>query len=131
MSGTRFGYVIVYVASVAGSVDFYRRAFGLELRFVHESGAYAEMETGATALAFAVESAFPEGVELAANRRERPCAGVEVALVVDDVEAAYAQALGAGAGAVQAPTSKPWGQIVAYVRDADGLLVELCSAIER
>ncbi len=131
MSGTRFGYVIVYVASVTESVDFYRRAFGLALRFVHESGTYAEMETGETALAFAVESAFPKGVELAVNRIPGPCAGVEVALVVDDVEAAYETALGAGAGAVQAPTSKPWGQVVAYVRDVDGLLVELCSAIER
>jgi lactoylglutathione lyase len=26
-----------------------------------------------------------------------------------------------------APTKKPWGQTVAYVRDLDGHLVELCT----
>jgi len=131
MPGTRFGYVIVYVAAVGESVDFYQRAFGLELRFLHESGAYAEMESGATALAFADESASPKGVEVALNRQDRPSAGIELAFVVDDVEAAYQRAVDAGAEKLQAPKSTPWGQVVAYVRDAGGVLVELCSAIER
>jgi hypothetical protein len=37
---------------VLASVEFFEKAFGLERRFVHESG-YGEMETGTTALAFA------------------------------------------------------------------------------
>ena len=49
----RFGYTILYVADVAGSVEFYERAFGLERRLLHGSGQYAELETGSTALAFA------------------------------------------------------------------------------
>jgi hypothetical protein len=28
------------------------------------------------------------------------------------------------------PKKKPWGQIVAYVRDLDGNLVELCTAVD-
>ena len=28
------------------------------------------------------------------------------------------------------PHAKPWGQVVAYVRDLNGFLVELCSAME-
>ena len=48
----KFGYTIVYVADVAASLAFFERAFGLATRFVHESG-YGELETGATALAFA------------------------------------------------------------------------------
>ncbi|WP_353954881.1 hypothetical protein [uncultured Methylobacterium sp.] len=35
----------------------------------------------------------------------------------------------AGALPVAAPMTKPWGQTVAYVRDGDGVLVELCSAV--
>ena len=31
--------------------------------------------------------------------------------------------------AVSPPVAKPWGQIVAYVRDPDGHLVELCSPL--
>ena len=49
----QFAYTILYVADVAASLDFFERAFGLSRRFLHESGAYGELETGATTLAFA------------------------------------------------------------------------------
>ncbi len=61
------------------------------------------------------------------NRPDSPPAGVEVGFVVDDVEIAYKKALFAGAVPVMAPKQKPWGQIVAYVRDNNGCLVELCT----
>ena len=64
----RLGYIILYVADVAKTVAFYERAFGLERRFVHESGTYAEMETGATAFAFAEEA-----VVAAQGQRFQPC----------------------------------------------------------
>ena len=48
----RLGYVILHVPDVTAATAFYEAAFGLACRFVHPSG-YAEMETGATALAFA------------------------------------------------------------------------------
>ena len=38
-------------------------------------------------------------------------------------------ALAAGATAVRAPAKKPWGQIVSYVRDNNGFLVEICSPV--
>jgi uncharacterized glyoxalase superfamily protein PhnB len=49
--------------------------------------------------------------------------------VTGDPHAAYTHAIAAGALPVQAPRAKPWGQVVGYVRDLDGVLVELCSAI--
>ncbi|MGE8356838.1 MAG: VOC family protein, partial [Microvirgula sp.] len=49
----KFGYTIVYVASVAETLTFYQQAFGFDTRFLHESGEYGELETGGTALAFA------------------------------------------------------------------------------
>jgi len=30
---------------------------------------------------------------------------------------------------VQPPVAKPWGQVVSYVRDVNGFLVELCTAV--
>jgi len=87
------------------------------------------METGPTALAFAEESSSPTAGAFTPNRPASPAAGVEVALVVTDVEASFLQALAAGAVAVALPTRKPWGQTVAYVRDRDGILVELCSEV--
>ncbi len=126
----KLGYVILYVPDVAAAVAFHQRAFGVAVRFAHESGQYAEMETGATALAFAAEDLIAaSGHAFRAQRPGDPPAGVEVAFVTDDVEAAYAKAVEAGAAPHEAPHPKPWGQIVAYVRDLNGFLVEICSPV--
>lgn len=42
----KFSYTILYVKNVTESVAFYEKAFGLQQHFIHESGQYAEMETG-------------------------------------------------------------------------------------
>jgi lactoylglutathione lyase len=124
----KLGYVIIYVPDVLATVDFYERAFGLKRRFVHESQQYAEMETGATALAFVDETFVQESVsDFARNRPIAQPAGIEVALVADDVALAHAVALHAGATEQLAPKQKPWGQTVSYVRDLNGCLVEICS----
>ena len=58
-----------------------------------------------------------------------PAAGFELAFVTDDPHTAYATAITAGAAAIAPPAEKPWGQVVAYVRDPNGCLVEICSPI--
>jgi catechol 2,3-dioxygenase-like lactoylglutathione lyase family enzyme len=125
----KFGYVILYVKDVPRSVAFYEDAFGLQRRFVHEAGMYGEMDTGSTLLAFAAnglaKSNLPCGFE--ENHPSKPPGGFEVAFTTDDVTAAYDRALAAGATPVSPPASKPWGQIVAFVRDKDGIVVELCT----
>ena len=124
----RLGYTIVYVADVAAALQFYERAFGLKRRFLHDSGLYGELETGATALAFAGEPMIAaNGLDLRLNSVSDKAAAVEIGLVTEDVPGLYAQATAAGAVPVQPPNTKPWGQVVAYVRDCDGILVELCS----
>jgi len=52
---------------------------------------------------------------------------LELGLVTEDVEAAFGRAVEAGAIAVKKPERKPWGQLVGYVRDINGFLVEICS----
>jgi lactoylglutathione lyase len=126
----RLGYVIVYVADVTATVGFYERAFGLARRFIHESGQYAEIETGATTLAFAGEGFVgSNGHAFRANRPGQEPAGAEIAFVVEDVATAYRRALDAGAVGRDSPQQKPWGQTVAYVRDLNGFVVELCTAM--
>jgi lactoylglutathione lyase len=49
--------------------------------------------------------------------------------VTDDLAAAHARALAAGATEMSPPVSKPWGQVVSYVRCPDGTLVELCTPV--
>ncbi len=124
----KLGYVILYVPDVSATVAFYEKAFGLQRRFLHESGTYAEMETGATALAFASEALSKEnGLTVRFHRPKEDAAAVEVALVTPNVQAAYERAVKAGAHPAQPPKTKPWGQTVAWVRDLDGVLVELCT----
>lgn len=125
----KFSYTILYVKDVAQSVAFYERAFGLKPRFSHESGQYAEMDTGGTALAFAstelAHSNLPQGFQ--ENSLSKLPAGIEVGFVTEDIATAFSQAVEAGAIAVVDPKVKPWGQTVAYVRDLDGILIELGS----
>ena len=126
----KFGYTIIYVPDVRATVDFYERAFGLERRFIAPGDSYAEMQTGETALGFAHDSmAEANGVKVRPNRADEVAAGIEIAFVSDDPKADYAKAVAAGAQAVKAPEAKPWGQLVGYVRDVNGVLVEICSAV--
>lgn len=127
----KLGYTIVYVPDVEASLDFYTRAFGLARRFLHESGTYGELDTGATTLAFAAhalgEMNFAGG-HVEAHASAKPL-GMEIALVTDDVAAAHARALAAGATELAPPLARPWGQVVSYVRCPDGSLVELCTPV--
>lgn len=118
--------LMFWVADVPATVGFYEEAFGIQRRWVRDEGDYAMMETGAVTLQFAVESAAAgSGVDIRPHRAGEQAAAVQLSLAVDDVPAARDRALAAGAADVAAPVTKPWGQVVAYVRDRDGILVEL------
>lgn len=125
----KLGYTILYVDDVAGTLAAWERAFGLERRFLHESGGYAELETGATTLSFAGRefgrSHFTD--ERTRAMFDEAPARFEIGLVTDDVGAAWAKALEGGMEPVVEPSVKPWGQTVAWVRDSEGILVELAT----
>jgi len=127
----KLGYTIIYVPSVESSLRFFGQAFGLEQKFLHESGDYGELNTGETTLAFAShalgEMNFPKG-HVKASESNQPL-GMEIALVTHDVHTAHSSAIAHGAAEVSAPTQKPWGQVVSYVRAPDGTLVELCTPV--
>jgi catechol 2,3-dioxygenase-like lactoylglutathione lyase family enzyme len=129
----KFGYMIIYVPDVPASLQFFSSAFGLGVRFLHESNTYGELETGETALAFAADELavmnFSTG-HVSAHSSPKPL-GIEVGLVTEDVPAAHARALNAGAVEISAPSAKPWGQTVSYVRCPDGTLVELCTPVQQ
>lgn len=126
----KFGYTIFYVEDVAKAMDFYQKAFNLEPGFFHESGAFGQMKTGGTALAFCQRELALLGLEgLKVHDPGQAACPFEVALVTDDVDAAFERAVGAGASAVAAPSDKPWDQRVAYVRDLEGFLVEICTPV--
>ena len=127
----KLGYTITYVPDVAASLAFFEQAFGLKRRFLHESGTYGELDTGETTLAFAAHELGDmnfAGGHVHADTSAQPL-GFEIALVTDDVPDAHARAVAAGAREMAAPSHKPWGQVVSYVRCPDGILVELCTPV--
>jgi predicted enzyme related to lactoylglutathione lyase len=125
------GWVIVYVDEPATTAAFYQQTFGLPLEFAAPDGSYAQLDTGATKLAFASyalgEKNFAGGVRRADRAGQPP--NVELTLVADDVDGAYALALAAGCRALSEPEDKPQGQRVAYLRDPFGTLLELATPL--
>jgi lactoylglutathione lyase len=127
----KFGYTIIYVSSVADTLTFYQDAFGFETRYLHESGQYGELNTGETLLAFASHALGEMNLDGHYQKTDlgtKPL-GIELAFVTEDVASAYTKAVAAGAVAIKEPTTKPWGQVVAYVRAKEGSLIELCSPV--
>ncbi len=121
-------WVIVYVPDVEAAIAFFERAFGLTRAFVGEEGDYGELDTGQTKLAFASEALGDSHFEQGFRRPSADQPGnVEIAFVFDDPEAAFARAVENGATPLAEPKRQPWGQIVAYVRDPFGTLIELAS----
>lgn len=127
----RFGYAIIFVDDVAGAVEFYERAFGIGREFVHEAGDFAQMATGDTKLAFTANElgATAVPVDYTPLDPSRPPVGIELTLVTDDVTAAFARAVDAGATPLAEPHDTSWGQTVSYVRDHVGTLVSIASPV--
>ncbi|MCJ8338543.1 MAG: VOC family protein [Pseudomonadales bacterium] len=124
----QFKYTILYVEDVPKSLDFYQRAFSLQLKMLHAANDYGELQTGATTLSFSSLTLIRgSGKNAAAADIELPC--FEIAFETEDVAAAVDVALQAGANLLQHTELMPWGQKVAYVADLDGNLVEICSPV--
>ena len=132
MNMVNFSNVIFYVKDIQRAIAFYKNAFGFEPKFIHESNQYAEIDTGATVLAFASESLgesnLPQGY-IHHDIKQVPFA-CEIVFTVSNVQEFYEKALKAGGIHVVAPEQKPWGQTVAYVRDPNGVLIDIASHLE-
>ena len=120
----QFAGTVLYVDQVSAAVDFYRRAFGLGLRFFDEELGFAELDTGGSMLAIASHAL---GEMLMPNEYRRPVDGrpaaVEIGFLTSDVPAAFAKAIAEGASPIAAPKRMPWGLEVAYVRAPEGTMI--------
>ncbi len=126
----KYGYTIIYVSSVEQTLAFYQKAFGFQVKFLHESKGYGELATGETTLAFASHEmgALNLGKYQKVNIHDIPL-GVELSFTTDEIIAAFDRAVAAGAVPIRGPERKPWGQVVAYVRAAEGTMIELGTPI--
>lgn len=128
----QLGYAILYVNDVEKSIEFYEKSFGFERKFIVPEKSYGELLTGDTTLSFAVKELALSNLKdgfIESNLAQKPFA-MELGLVTDDVQASVNTALQNGATLVEEPMQKPWGQTVAYIRDIDGFLLEICTPME-
>lgn len=127
----KFAYTILYVQDVTKTVAFYEKAFGFTRKFVTPDNSYGELAVGETTLSFAstvlAKTNLKDGF-IESSLMQKPF-GIEIGFATDDVEAAVKSAVDAGATIVAEPKTKPWGQVVAYVRDPDGFLLEICTPV--
>ncbi|MFH6958719.1 VOC family protein [Flavobacterium aquidurense] len=128
----KFGYTILYVENVEKSIAFYENVFGFSRKFVTPENDYGELSTGETTISFASKKLAAQNLKegfIGSNLEDKPFA-IELGFITDNVGELVQKATSLGAVLVKEPTQKPWGQIVAYVRDLDGFLIEICTEVQ-
>lgn len=128
----KFAYTILYVSDVKRTAEFYSKTFDFEVRFIAPGDEYAELNSGTTTLSFAAlplaKSNLRDGFQ-ESDLKTKPF-GIELGFTTVDVQALVDKALAAGATLLEEPKEKPWGQMVAYIRDLDGFLIEVCTPMD-
>lgn len=124
-----FAYTILYVKDVLKTIEFYEKAFGFTRKFIAPGNEYGELVTGNTTLSFAAiplaKTNLTDGF-IESSAKGKPF-GIEIGFTTSEVEKVYNDAIKAGAISVEKSKTKPWGQVVAYVKDPDGFLIEICT----
>lgn len=127
----KFAYTIFYVTDVTKTILFYEKAFGFERKFITETNEYGELATGGTTLSFASTEFANKNLStgfIESDVKNKPFA-MEIGFTTDDVEKTMNKAVEAGATLLEKAKTKPWGQVVGYVRDINGFLIEICTPI--
>lgn len=124
-----YTYTILYVEDVTKSIQFYENSFGFKRIFISPENDYAELETGNTKVSFAskklASSNLKNGfIESSLNQK---VFGIELGFTTENVSEVLETAKLNGAVILEEPKQKPWGQTVAYLRDIDGFLIEICT----
>ncbi|MHC0442228.1 VOC family protein [Flavobacterium sp. 3-210] len=128
----KFGYTILYVEEVEKAIEFYENAFGFTRRFISPDNDYGELITGETTLSFASKKLANQNLKdgfIQSNLENKPFA-IEIGFITDDVGELVQKATSFGAVLITEPTKKPWGQVVAYLRDPEGFLIEICTPVQ-
>jgi uncharacterized glyoxalase superfamily protein PhnB len=125
----KFAYTNLYVKDVEKTIVFYEKAFGFSRKFITPDKDYGELLVGETTLSFASNTLANSNLKdgfIESSLSNKPF-GFELGFTTDNVEESIHSAISAGATLLENPKTKPWGQVVAYVRDIDGFLIEICT----
>ncbi|CAA6823905.1 MAG: Lactoylglutathione lyase (EC [uncultured Aureispira sp.] len=128
----QYAYTILYVQDVPQTIEFYHKVFGFEEKFTTPEKDYGEIISGATTISFAnlelATSNFKP--EFSVSSLDQKPFGIELAFTTSDVRKLLDLALEHGAVQLAELQVKPWGQEVAYVRDLNGFIIEICTPMK-
>ena len=127
----KLSYTILYVQDVEKTLTFYEKAFAFGRKFITPDNSYGELLTGDTTLSFAATTLAKTNLVdgfIESSLTQKPF-GIEIGFTTENVEETLQNAIKAGGTLAAEPKTKPWGQVVAYVRDLDGFLIEICTPI--
>jgi lactoylglutathione lyase len=124
--GKTVDYVVLYVADLSSSIDFYRDVVGLEFKF--DENGYAEFDAGQTKFGLYERVRLPSLIG-----REGGPKGPSVANVflVDDVDAEAERVQSLGISILAGPEDRPWGHRTVHILDPDENIVEFAQEIPR
>ncbi len=127
---SRIAQLSLYVRNVSETLAWYESTFGAKRKSLSPDGNYGELDLGGFTLAFGFDSMERQHnyATFHANTRETEPAGMNLAVMTDDLEGQYQKALDNGAITVLPPHRKPWGIELAWVRDLNGVLVTIVKA---
>ena len=114
--------VVLEVADLDRALALYRDGFGLDLHVSDHEGD-DRWTSGRHAATSWTEGAFIH-FALYASKDGGATTRAQVGFSVEDLEAAHATAVEAGAEVVHGPKPQPWGRSARY-RDFDGNVIEL------
>lgn len=124
-------HTILYVRDQAASRDFYRTVLEREPTLDVPGMTEIEMSPGHV-LGLMPEHGITRLLGDAVDpSRLRGAGRAELYVVVDDVDAAHARALRAGAVELAPAALRDWGDVVAYSADRDGYVIAFASAPAR
>ena len=128
----QYAYTILYVPDVPKTMEFYKKAFGFEQKFLTPENDYGELISGTTTIAFANlelgNSNFKKG--FTESKLSKKPFGIELAFTTSEVEKVMGIAIKSGAEQLAETVIKPWGQKVGYLRDLNGFIIEICTPIQ-
>jgi AraC-like DNA-binding protein/predicted enzyme related to lactoylglutathione lyase len=105
---TRIGFALLGVTDLERSIAFYRDVLGWPLVDRNPAEQYARLDAGGI------------GVKLLGGHEPMVLEHPVLEVVVDDLEAAYAELSARGVEFPMPPTLMPWGGMLARFRDPDG-----------
>jgi lactoylglutathione lyase len=118
----RIHYAIVFVSDMKRSVEFYRDALGLALRF--ESENWTEFATEGTTLALHPADAPSAGTA----KRPLSAGSCHPGFQVDDIDAFHQDLAAKGARCIDPPKLRDFGAKLAVYADPDGLPISISEA---